>query len=56
MHAYEAGQASAATGTVSDRVSLDALVVVAARRLVLGADVLTAEQATQLFGGNGYTR
>jgi len=43
MHACEPGQASAATGTVSDRVSLDALVVVAARRVVLGADVAAAK-------------
>ena len=36
-------RAAAATGTIADRISLDALVVVAARRLVLGVDVAAAK-------------
>jgi len=43
MPAFDSAQASASTGTVSDRVLLDALVVVAARRLVLGVDVAAAK-------------
>ena len=43
MSAAEPARASAATGTVADRASLDALVVVAARRLVLGVDVAAAK-------------
>jgi chorismate mutase len=43
MRAGEPAQASAATGAASDRVSLDALVVVAARRLLLGVDVAVAK-------------
>jgi hypothetical protein len=41
--AGEPARASAAPGTVADRISLDALVVVAARRLVLGVDVAAAK-------------
>jgi chorismate mutase len=43
MPACEPAQASAAKGTVSDSVSLDALIIVAARRLVLGVDVAAAK-------------
>ena len=43
MPACEPAQASAAAGTVSQRILLDALVVVAGRRLVLGADVAAAK-------------
>jgi chorismate mutase len=43
MSACESKQASAATGTVSDRVLLDVLVCIAARRLVLGVDVAAAK-------------
>ena len=43
MPACEPTRASAATGSVSDRTSLGALVVLAARRLVLGADVAAAK-------------
>ena len=43
MPAFDSAQASASTGTVSDRVLLDALVVVAARRIVLGVDVAAAK-------------
>ena len=43
MPAGEPAQASAATATVADRISLDALVVVAASRLVLGVDVAAAK-------------
>ena len=43
MPAFDSAQASASTGTASDRVLLDALVVVAARRLVLGVDVAAAK-------------
>jgi chorismate mutase len=43
MPASEPMPVSAATGTVSDRSSLGALVVLAARRLVLGADVAAAK-------------
>ena len=39
MSAGEPTWEPAATGTVADRIALDALVVVAARRLVLGVDV-----------------
>jgi chorismate mutase len=39
----EPARPSAATGTVADRVSLDALIVVAARRLVLAVDVAAAK-------------
>ena len=43
MPAFDSAQASASTETVSDRALLDALVVVAARRLVLGVDVAAAK-------------
>jgi chorismate mutase-like protein len=43
MSARESKQTSADTGTVSDRVLLDALVRIAARRLVLGVDVAAAK-------------
>jgi chorismate mutase len=43
MSTRESAQASAVRGTVSDRVLLDALVVVAAKRLVLGVDVAAAK-------------
>ena len=43
MSAGEPARASGATGTVADRISLDALVVMAARRLVLGVDVAAAK-------------
>ena len=43
MSAGEPAWESAATGTVADRISLDALVVVAARRLVLAVDVAAAK-------------
>jgi chorismate mutase len=43
MPACESAQASAATETVSDRVLLDTLVYVAARRLVIGVDVAAAK-------------
>ena len=43
MSAAEPARASAATGPVADRISLDALIVVAARRLVLGVDVAAAK-------------
>jgi chorismate mutase len=43
MLACDPAQASAPAGTASDRIALDALVVVAARRLVLGADVAAAK-------------
>ena len=43
MRAYEPAHASAATGTVSDRVFLDTLVGAAARRLVIGVDVAAAK-------------
>jgi chorismate mutase len=43
MPARESAQASAATGSISDRILLDALVGAAARRLVLGVDVAAAK-------------
>jgi chorismate mutase len=43
MYAFDSAQASTARGTVSDRVLLDALIVVAAKRLVLGVDVAAAK-------------
>jgi chorismate mutase len=43
LSACESAQASAATGTASDRVLLDTLVRIAARRLVLGVDVAAAK-------------
>jgi hypothetical protein len=42
MPAFDSAQPSASTGTDSNRVLLDALVVVAAKRLVLGADMAAA--------------
>jgi chorismate mutase-like protein len=44
---YESAQASAATGTVSDRVLLDSIINVSARRLVLGMEVA----ATKFLSG-----
>jgi chorismate mutase-like protein len=43
MPAFDSAQAPASTGIAPDRVLLDALVVVAARRLVLGVDVAAAK-------------
>jgi chorismate mutase len=43
MPSGEPARASAATGPVADRISLDALVVVSARRLVLAVDVAAAK-------------
>jgi chorismate mutase len=43
MPSDEPARVPAATGPAADRISLDALVVVAARRLVLGVDVAAAK-------------
>jgi chorismate mutase len=43
MSSFDSAQASASTGTASDRVVLDELIAVSARRLVLGVDVAAAK-------------
>jgi chorismate mutase len=43
MLAFDSAQASASTGTASDRVLFGTLVVVAAKRLVIGVDVAAAK-------------
>jgi chorismate mutase len=43
MPAFDSPQASASAGTAPDKVLLDALVVISAKRLVLGVDVAAAK-------------